>query len=96
MLFPLIAVTVDKDVAILGVQKPVIWQAWCLLFISPGAFVSMGTPWGTMGAAGRTRGVQNQIFYDFGVMSGPMFASFLGYNGLNCLNCMYLFGLASR
>ena len=54
MAFSLLVVTLDMDVVILGIEN--------LSFCRPGAsslapwehFGSLGTPWGTMGAAGRT------------------------------------------
>ena len=65
MAFLFIAVTLDMDIAILGIQN--------LSFGRPGHFGSLGTPWGTMGASGRTRGVQNQIFSDLGMIVGHHF-----------------------
>ena len=44
-----------------------------------------------MGAAGRTRGVRNEIFSDFGLILGPHFESFLGLDGLNSMFVLGLF-----
>ena len=54
----LIAVTLDADIAILGVQN----------LMPPLRHLAnhlgdLGTPWGTMGAAGRTHGPTEAIFY---------------------------------
>ena len=70
ILFPVTAVTLDTNFAILGVQNlsfgtPVgsILRPW-------DHFVSLGTPLGTMGAAGRTRGGPKQDFYSFWLVFG--------------------------
>ena len=53
--FPVTAVTLDTNFAIAGLLPP------CY---HPGDhLVSLWTPWGTMGAAGRTRGGPKQDFY---------------------------------
>ena len=62
MVSPLVAVTWDRDFAILGVQN-LSFGGLLPPFYHPGDhFVSLGTPWGTMGAAGRTRGGPKQDF----------------------------------
>ena len=56
------AVTLDTNFAILGVQN-LSFGGLLPPFYHPGDhFVSLGTPWGTMGAAGRTRGGPKQDF----------------------------------
>ena len=54
MVFPLEAVTLDADVAILGVQNLPIGRPGASFYHLGDDFVSLETPWGTMGAAGRT------------------------------------------
>ena len=44
-----------------------------------------------MGAAGRTRGSPKQDFSDFGLIFGPHFESFLGFDGLNSMFVLGLF-----
>ena len=55
MVFPCISVTLDMDIAILGIQKLSFGRPGASILPPSGHFVSLGTPWGTMGAAGRTR-----------------------------------------
>ena len=79
IVFPVTAVTLDTNFAILGVQN-LSFGGLLPPFYHPGDhFVSLGTFWGTMGAAGRTRGVRSKIFSDFGLILGPHFESFLSY-----------------
>ena len=60
IVFPVTAVTLDTNFAILGVQY-LSFGGLLPPFYHPGDhFVSLGTPWGTMGAAGRTRGGPKQ------------------------------------
>ena len=61
-----------------GGPKPINWQAWCLFYHLGDHFVSLGTPWGTVGAAGRTRGGPEPGFSDLGMILRPQFDSFLG------------------
>ena len=62
IVFPVTAVTLDTNFAILGVQN-LSFGGLLPPFYHPGDhFVSLGTPWGTMGAAGRTRGGPKQDF----------------------------------
>ena len=56
MVFPLIAVILDTDIAILGVQNLSIGRLGASFYHLGNHFVSLGTPWGTLGAAGRRRG----------------------------------------
>ena len=56
MVFPVTAVTLDTDIAILGVQNVSIGRPGAPFYHLGHFFVSLGTPWGTMGAAGQTRG----------------------------------------
>ena len=85
MAFSIIVFTSDMDIAILGVQK--------LAFGSLGGHCgSLGTPWGTIGAAGRTRGFQNRIFSHFEMNLRSHFESCLGSDWLSCV---FLFGLVS-
>ena len=56
MAFSFIAVASDTDIAILDVQNQSFGRPGASI-LSPGIhFASLGTPWGTMGAAGRTCG----------------------------------------
>ena len=50
------APTLDMDVVILGVQNLAFGRPGASSLEPWGHFGSLGTPWGTMGAAGRTRG----------------------------------------
>ena len=53
--FPVTAVTLDTNFAISGVQS-LSFGGLLPPFYQPGDhFVSLGTPWGTVGAVGRTR-----------------------------------------
>ena len=63
MVFPVTAVTLDTIFfAISGVQN-LSFGGLLPPFYHPGDhFVSLETPWGTMGAAGRTRGCPKQDF----------------------------------
>jgi hypothetical protein len=82
LFLPGTTVTLDTNFVILGVQNP---SFGCLsppLYRPGDHFVSLGTPWGTMRAAGRTRGVRSKIFSDFGLILGPHFESFLNSDGL--------------
>ena len=56
-------------------------------------FVSLGTPWGTMGSAGTTRWVPETDFIDSGMILGAYFERFLG---LDESNYVFLLGLVSR
>ena len=56
MLFPLRAVALDTDIVILGVQDLSIGKPGGPFYYLAYNFVSLGTPWETMGAAGRARG----------------------------------------
>ena len=61
IVFPATAVTLDTNFGILGVQN-LSFGGLLPPFYHPGAhFVSLGTPWGTMGA-GRTRGGPKRDF----------------------------------
>ena len=86
IVFPVTAVTLDTIFAISGVQNP-LFGGLLPPFYQPGDhFVSLGTPWGTMGAAGRTRGVRSKIFSDFGLILGSHFDSFSNSDGLNSVS----------
>ena len=88
MAFLLIAVSLDMDIAILGVQN--------LSFGRPGAFIF--PPWvrchyvslGTLWPAGRIRLGPAPVFNEFGMVLGPHFESSFGSDGL-----IFLFGLVS-
>ena len=54
--FSLIAVTLDMNIAFLSVQNLDLAGLTLPLFHPGGHFVSLGTSWGTKGAAGRTHG----------------------------------------
>ena len=63
IVFLVAAVTLDTNFVILGVQN-LSFGGLLPPFYHPGdRFVSLGTPWGTIGAAGRTRGNPKQDFY---------------------------------
>ena len=47
------------------------------------SFWHLGAPWGTMGAAGRTRGGPESDFLDLGMVSSPHVQRFLGSDGLD-------------
>ena len=67
------------------VPKFVIWEAWCLHFGTLGGyFSSFGAPWATLGAAGRTRGIQGCILIDFGMI---LFWQLFGHRGLEIWCC---------
>ena len=55
IVFPITAVTLDTNFAILGVQNLSFGGLLPPLYDPGDHFVSLGTPCGTMGAAGRTR-----------------------------------------
>jgi hypothetical protein len=64
LFFQVTAVTLDTIFAISGVQKNLSFGGLLPPFSYPGDhFVSLGAPWETMGAAGRTRGGPKQDFY---------------------------------
>ena len=46
-----------------------------------GLFWRLGAPWATLGAAGRTMGIQGRIFIDFGMVSEAHVVSFSGTEG---------------
>ena len=78
IVFPVTAVTLGTNFAISGVQN-LSFGGLLPPFSHPGDhFVSLGTPWGTMGAAGRTREGPEVVFSDFELNSGAHFGSFLG------------------
>ena len=62
IVFPVTAVTLDTNVAILGVQNLLFGRHVASILPSSGHFVSLGTTWGTMGAAGTTRWVLETDF----------------------------------
>ena len=82
IVFSVTAVALDTNFAIL-VSKTYHLAGLLPPFYHPGDyFVSLGTPSGTMGAAGRTRGDPKRDFFsDLGVILGPHFESFLGLDG---------------
>ena len=59
--FPVKAVTLGTDIAILGVQNLSIGRLGASFDHLGDHFVSVGTSWGTVGAPGRTRGPLNQM-----------------------------------
>ena len=61
-IFPVTAVTLDTNFAILGVQNLAFGGLLPPFYYLGDHFVSLGTPWGTMEAAGRTRGGPKQDF----------------------------------
>ena len=62
MFFPFIAVTLDTDIAIFCVQNLSDGRPRASFFHLGDHFVSLGTPWGIVGAAGRTRGGPELVF----------------------------------
>ena len=60
--FSIIALTFDTDIAILGAKTFHSVGFVPPFYHSGGHFVSLGTPWGTMGAAGRTREGPELVF----------------------------------
>ena len=86
IVFAVTAVTLDTNFAILGVQNLSFGGLLPPLCHPGDHFVSLGTPWGTMGAAGRTRGVRSKIFSDFGLILGSHFDSFSNSDGLNSVS----------
>ena len=59
MAFSVIAVILDTDIVILGVQNLSFGRPDASIFHVRGDFGSLGTFQGTMGAAGRTHGVRS-------------------------------------
>ena len=57
-----IAVILDTDIAILGFQNLSSGRTGASIFTLWGPFCQLGDTWGTMGAAGRTRGGPKQDF----------------------------------
>ena len=57
---------------------PPLWHPW-------DHFDTLGTPCGTMGATGRTRGHPKLYFSAFEMISGTHFDSFLGSDGLDAV-----------
>ena len=55
MVFPLVAVTLDTDILILGVQNLSIDSPGGPVYHLGDHFGGLGTPWGTVGAVGKTR-----------------------------------------
>ena len=55
IVIPITAVTLGTNFAILGVQNLSFGGLLPPFYASGDHFVSLGTPWGTTGAAGRTR-----------------------------------------
>ena len=62
MAFSLIAVTLGTEIVFLGIQKLSFGRLGASILPSSGHFVSLGTTWGTMGAAGTTRWVPDTDF----------------------------------
>ena len=62
IVFPVTAITLDTDFAILDVQNLSFGGLLRSFYHPRDHFVSLGTPWGAMGAAGRTRGGPKQDF----------------------------------
>ena len=76
IVFPLTAVTLDTKFAISGVQN-LSFGGLLPPFYQPGDhFVSLWTPWGTMGAAGRTRERPEVDFTDLGKIWEPILRAF--------------------
>ena len=66
----------------LRLPKAVIWEAWCLHFGSlQWHFAISGAPWGTMAAAGWTRGGPESVFLMIGDDLGTHFWNLLGSKG---------------
>ena len=63
IVFPVAAVTLDAHFAILSVTNLLFGMLGGSILRPWDHFVSLGTPEGTMGAAGRTRGSPKQDFY---------------------------------
>ena len=62
MAFSLIAVTLGTEIVFLGIQKLSFGRLGSPFYYPRGHFVSLGTTWGTMGAAGTTRWVPEKDF----------------------------------
>ena len=58
----LVAVTLDTDIAILSFLNVSFGRPGASTLAPWGYFGCFGTPWGTIGAAGRTRGVSESHF----------------------------------
>ena len=74
----LIAVTSDENIAFLSIQDVSFGRAGACTYPAD-HFGRSGTPWGTIGVAGRR--AQNHMFIDFGIIVGSRFNFILGSDG---------------
>ena len=91
IVFPVTAVTLDTNFAILGVQN-LSFGGLLPPFYHPGTILSAwGHPGGPWEQQEGHVGVRSKIFSDFGLILGPHFESFLSSDGLNSVFFWSLF-----
>ena len=91
IVFPVTAVTLDTDFAILA-SKTYHLEACCLHFTTLGTILSAwGHPGGPWEQQEGHVGVRSKIFSDFGLILGSHFESFLNSDGLNSVFFWSLF-----